>query len=350
MLSSAPMMRPPITISIAAVRGMLTGVRRSRPHDWIAELLARAGIAVELLDEDNARVTGEQYVALFRLLMDELDDECMGLMSSPLRRGSFVLVARSALGATTAASALRWIARGFDLLLADIAVEVVEDGTLTGLALSPRAGAGPQQNFAYELLIRVCWRLLAWLHGGKLKPKCFDFCFPQPDYVSIYDKIFPARLRFDRPASVVWFDACDLATPVRRDSRALHDFLRQSPANVVLPWVSERAVGARVQALLRRTCPQWPDLAASAGSLNMAVSTLQRHLAAEGTSFQLLKDRLRRDMAIVRLSTSAVPLSVLAAELGFSDSASFQRAFKGWTGSAPGAYRRFLVTGAAASA
>lgn len=193
------------------------------------------------------------------------------------------------------------------------------------------------------------WRLLAWLHGGRLKPCCFDFCFPQPDYVSIYEKIFPGRLRFDQRASVVWFDDRDLATPVRRDHRALHEFLRHSPANVVLPWVSERAVGARVQALLRRTCPQWPDLTSSASSLHMAVSTLQRHLAAEGTSFQQIKDQLRRDMAIVRLSTSAMPLSVLAAELGFSDSASFQRAFKGWTGSAPGAYRRFLVTGAAGS-
>ena len=72
----------------------------------------------------------------------------------------------------------------------------------------------------------------------------------------------------------------------------------------------------------------------------MAASTLQRRLAADGTSFQALKDELRRDLAIVRLNTSTVPLATLADELGFADSAAFQRAFKGWTGSAPGAYRR----------
>ena len=72
----------------------------------------------------------------------------------------------------------------------------------------------------------------------------------------------------------------------------------------------------------------------------MAASTLQRRLAADGTSFQALKDELRRDLAIVRLHTGTLPLAALADELGFADSAAFQRAFKNWTGSAPGAYRR----------
>ena len=71
----------------------------------------------------------------------------------------------------------------------------------------------------------------------------------------------------------------------------------------------------------------------------MATSTLQRQLAIEGISFPDLKNSLRRDLAIYRLHTSAVSLSRLAEELGFADNATFQRAFKQWTGSTPGAYR-----------
>lgn len=67
----------------------------------------------------------------------------------------------------------------------------------------------------------------------------------------------------------------------------------------------------------------------------MSGSTLQRRLAAEGTSFQALKDELRRDMAIVRLATGTLPVTDLALELGFRDSAVFQRAFKSWTGCTP---------------
>ena len=99
-------------------------------------------------------------------------------------------------------------------------------------------------------------------------------------------------------------------------------------------------MSARVRSHLQQAQPAWPDLAATADALHMAASTLQRRLATDGTSFQALKDELRRDLAIVRLNTSTVPLAALAYELGFADSAAFQRAFKHWTGSAPGAYRR----------
>jgi AraC-like DNA-binding protein len=95
-----------------------------------------------------------------------------------------------------------------------------------------------------------------------------------------------------------------------------------------------------VRGQLQIAQPAWPDLGATAEALHMAPSTLQRRLAADGTSFQALKDALRRDLAIVRLHTSTVALAALADELGFADSAAFQRAFKHWTGSSPGAYRR----------
>lgn len=107
-----------------------------------------------------------------------------------------------------------------------------------------------------------------------------------------------------------------------------------------MPRHREEMTSARVRGHLQHTQPGWPDLAATADALHMSVSTLQRRLATEGTSFQALKDELRRDIAIVRLNTSKVPLAALAQEPGFTDSAAFQRAFKGWTGSAPGTYRR----------
>lgn len=91
---------------------------------------------------------------------------------------------------------------------------------------------------------------------------------------------------------------------------------------------------------MMRSYPQWPSLEEVAEKLGTSPSSLQRHLAAQHTSAQWLKDDLRRDLAISRLSTSRVSLVQLASELGFSDSPTFQRAFKRWTGKNCRAYRR----------
>ena len=131
---------------------------------------------------------------------------------------------------------------------------------------------------------------------------------------------------------------------MRQDEESLFKFLSNAQSNVLLPRRNLDTVSASVRCHLQQTVPQWPDMAATASSLHMSGATLQRRLASEGTSFQALKDALRRDIAVVRLNTSTLPLATLACELGFSDSASFQRAFKGWTGSAPGAYRRHETT------
>jgi len=336
------MLQPPVTIPIAFVLGMLSGIR-ARPGEALVDVekaLEDAGIAPALLDEAAARVTAEQYVALFALLMERLDDEALGFLTRRLRCGSFALMTRSTLGARTFEVALRRVARTFDLLQDDLSLVLLHDGPLAGFGLRLNIQPPKHQNFLHELMLRVYWRLFAWLHGGRLQARRFDFGFEPPPYADGYAKVFPGPLQFDQPLSAVWFDAAALDTPVHRDAQEIQAFLAASPANVILPRLAEQAVSAKVRAVLQQHRPTWADLATTAGVLHMSVSTLQRHLATEGTSFQALKDQLRRDLAIVRLNTSTVPLAALADELGFADSAAFQRAFKAWTGGAPGSYRR----------
>ncbi|MFI4928887.1 MAG: AraC family transcriptional regulator ligand-binding domain-containing protein [Burkholderiales bacterium] len=321
------MLRPPVTIAITFVHGLLSGVRaRGQSCD---DLVAEAGIAPELLQLPGARVSAAQYVALFRLLTDRLDDEFLGLLSRPLKRGSFALIARSALGAPTLGVAMRRVARTFRLLQDDVELQTVRDGALAGWALRFTAPSIAERAFLHEMLLRGLWRLLAWLAGGQMPVARFDFAFATPLYAAAYGKIFPAPLEFEHQQSALWFDAARLQLPVRRDEAAFRTYLADAQAQVVVPRRGDDVVGARVRSHLLQTQPEWPDLAATAEALHMSTATLQRRLASEGVSFQSLKDELRRDVAILRLNTSTVPVATIAFELGFADSAAFQRAFQG---------------------
>ena len=329
---------PPVTVPVAFVHGMLSG---ARDRGWPCQgLPGQAGIAPELLRQPGARVTGDQYAALFRLLVDRFDDEGLGFFSRRLKRGSLALIARSALDAGTLEAAMRRVARTFNLLQDDVVSQPETDGASAGFTLSRADPGAAHPIFLHELLLRVHWRLLAWLVGGRLAMERVDFAFERPSHADDYGKVFPAQLAFAQPRSAFWFDAAQLTAPVRCDEAALRTFLADAHTHVILPRRSDTGISTRVRGHLQQTQPAWPDLEGVAALLHMSASTLQRRLARESTSFQALKDELRRDTAIVRLNTSAVSLDTLAGDLGFADSTAFQRAFKGWTGSPPGSYRR----------
>ncbi len=332
------MQNPPFTVSAAFVRGMLSGFGADSPQ--AGQWLRHAGIAPELFEQAAGRVTAEQYVALFSIVMTQTNDEGLGCFSRPLRQGSIGMAVRSALTAQTVASAVRRLCRALTLMQDDVQLDTIEDGQLVGVRIIVADARKPGPVFLHELLLRVLSRLTVWLHGGRMRPHGFDFPYARPAHAGEYARLFTGRVRFEQAHAAVWFPAAKLAAPMRRDDAALRTYLLQSPRNLVIPQRNDDATSERIRAYLQQVRPQWPDLAATAQALNMAMSTLQRHLASEGSSFQMVKDQLRRDLAIVRLNTSTVQLAVLAAELGFSDQAVFQRAFKSWTGSAPGTYRQ----------
>ncbi|MBI3711473.1 MAG: AraC family transcriptional regulator [Burkholderiales bacterium] len=328
----------PVTVPIALVHGMLTGVRSHGDNGEV--YLVDAGIDPSLLENTTARVTAAQYIALYRSLMERLDDESLGFFSRRLKRGSFSLMARAALGSPDLETAIRRIARTFRLVQDDVVLELVRSDNLAGLALRFSSISMVRPAFLDEMLLRVFWRLLAWLAGGQLPVEGFDFAFACPPHVDSYDKIFPAPSRFGQPQSAFWFDVAKLTCPVRRDAAALRAFLQDAQTNIIVPSRTDELTSTQVREYLQHSLPNWPDLSATAKILHISTSTLQRRLAAEGASFQSIKDELRRDMAIVLLNTSTVTLASLAQELGFTDCAAFQRAFKCWTGSPPGSYRK----------
>ena len=328
----------PVTISISFVHAMLSGKTDAWPS--IPEVLAEAGIDEQLLQYPGARITAGQYVALFRGLCDRLDDELLGLLSRPFKRGSYALMAQSALGAQTLQQAVPRIANTLRVLQDDMTLHLITDKNLAGLELRFTDPSGARRGFVVEIMLRSLWRLLDWLMGGNMTIARFDFAFATPPDIASYSEYFNAPLAFEQPQSAFWFNAKQLQALVRVDETSLRDFLSDPQVRFIVSGRSHDEISAKVRSYLHQSKPEWPDLDATAIVLCMSAASLQRNLAKEGTSFKSIKDKLRRDMAITYLNTTTMSLTELAEKLGFSESAVFQRAFKSWTGIAPGSYRR----------
>jgi len=76
-----------------------------------------------------------------------------------------------------------------------------------------------------------------------------------------------------------------------------------------------------------------------ARSLALSPRTLRRRLSEEGYTFQEVKTQVREQRARHYLASTALSLSEIAFELGYSELSAFSRAFRSRVGETPQAYR-----------
>jgi AraC-like DNA-binding protein len=82
------------------------------------------------------------------------------------------------------------------------------------------------------------------------------------------------------------------------------------------------------------------DLGEIVRHTRLDLDTLRRRLRREGTTLTDLIDAARCRIACEDLLATNKSMRALAAQLGFSETSAFHRAFRRWTGTTPGEYRR----------
>ena len=102
-----------------------------------------------------------------------------------------------------------------------------------------------------------------------------------------------------------------------------------------------QTVAMRVRHALQRTLgtPQGGK-SEVASMLGMHPRTLQRHLTAENTSFEALRETIQKEMAMRYLCETRIPLSQLAGLLGYAEQSVFTRACRRWFDQTPSAMRK----------
>ncbi len=341
--------RTQATVAMGFVTGMLAGLRH-RGMDP-APLLQATGIDIA---DTASRISIERYAALYNRLNRELDDEGFGLFSQAMRVGSFEFLCRGCLSAPTLAEALGRASRFLRIVLPDLAVSVRRSHGRAELViaetrkLAERAD-DPGRIFAFEWLLRLLHGLSCWLAARGIGLDSVIFPYPKPPHFADYSLIFTEDSRFaptlpgGTGTLLAGFNANLLDLPIRRDEAALGTFLAGAPGKITTLYRRDREMVIRVRDLLRAALPAPLGLDDIADRLHLSPRTIHRRLAEEGSSFRSIKDAVRRDLALARLTKTGDAIAQVAADLGYADTSAFYRAFVEWTGMAPAHYRRKWV-------
>ena len=334
------------TVAAGFVTGLLAGLAE-RGLDR-AGPLREAGIEPRVLADPAARVPLPAYAALYDAVIRAHGDEGFALFASPLRPGTFEFLCRSCLGGGRLGVSLDRVARFLALVIPELRVGVHRDGPTARLVieelrpLRPRA-ADPGRVFAFEWLLRLIHAVACWLAGRGLALESVAFPYPRPPHAADYDLIYTEHSTFGSPRLEAVFDAALLDLPVRRDESDLAAFLEGAPGKITMLYRRDRELARNLRALLAAALPRAMGLEEAARELHLSPRTLHRRLNDEGASFRAIKDALRRDLALARLAKPGGSVARVAAELGYSEPSAFFRAFQGWTGEAPSAWRRRVL-------
>lgn len=331
------------TVAMGFVTGMISGLE-NRDID-IESLLTQSGISVATLADPEARVSLASYANLYNHIVFQLDDEGFGLFAAPLRNGTFEFLCRCALSSRTLGEALARIARFLHILLAELNLNISHDSQIASIEIRDTSSRwtthDPRRVFAFEWLLRLVHGLACWLVGRSLPLIQVDFPYCEPHHSADYALIYTASPQFAAGERLVaTMTANLLELPIRRDDNALEAFLEGAPGKITTLYRRDRLLVRQVRDLLASALPDSIKLDFVACQLHLSNRSLHRRLQEEGSSFRVIKDALRRDLALSKVEKPDASLSEIALSLGYSEFSAFFRAFKTWTGMSPSDYRR----------
>jgi len=323
---------------MSVVHGFLARADRSA----IGRLAGCSGISHNLLAQPSARVTEEQFATLYRLLALEFDDEMPGIFARPLRKGTLKFLCLSLLDAPNLEVALHRFGQFFHLILDEFCIvsRRVDEHAVVEIVPNP---AGPDASpLARELMLKLIHGVASWLVHEKIPLVEAAFNFPGNAQSGDLLNLFPGPVRFERERTRLVFDPAYLKLPIRQRKADLTVFLNRAPEDWIFVSFTGEMVCHQVRQCIAAALPVVPTVEVVAEKLHYSVRTLCRRLEGEGTSYQAIKDEVRRDISIQRLTRSDDAIALIAYDVGFDDSTAFHRAFRHWTGSTPGAYRETM--------
>jgi AraC-like DNA-binding protein len=190
-----------------------------------------------------------------------------------------------------------------------------------------------------DLAIAVALNIMRALCGRGWTPDAVELPRRHPVDAEPWRRVFRAPLQFDAPRCALRFHRRWLARPLPTADRSLHDTLQRyaatlgDPGGAGVVWEVRRALRAGI-------ANGGGHAEQVAQRLGVHPRTLNRRLAAAGTTFQQVRDETLHAMALQLLGTTSMPVAAAAAALGYADATAFIRAFRRWSGRTPARWRR----------
>ncbi len=307
-------------------------------------LLERSQLDLHALQDLDKRIPLTKLVTLIRAAKELCNDPALALhFGETIDCAEYSVVSMISRTCPTVAGALAQRNR-YGRLLAEVECDhpdrfLLERTHGSVWLIDTRRNPNEIPELTEALFARIAWasrqqsetRLLQAAH----------FTHAEPAYRAEYDRIFQVPLAFGSNRNALLMNAAWLQEGIALEPSYGFGILSAHAEALLKSLDDSKTVRGRVESLLMPILHTGDaSIELIAGKLGISRQTLFRRLRAEGLTFEKVLDELRRTLALHYLRGRKVSVNETAYLVGFSDPATFSRAFKRWTGESPRLLRR----------
>lgn len=197
---------------------------------------------------------------------------------------------------------------------------------------------GTPTRQAIELAVGVLMRHSSALIGERWKPRAVHFAHSAPADLTSHRRFFgcPLVFRSDFNGFICSADDLDYPNPAADPELVRYAESLADPMNVA--DVDSKVLEVRKAIYLLLPLEQ-ATVELVARHLGLSVRTMQRHLESADTSFSMLLDEVRGELAVRYMTNPSYPIGRVAALLGYTQQGSFTKWFTARSGVTPRAWR-----------
>ncbi|MGK0291543.1 MAG: AraC-like DNA-binding protein, partial [bacterium] len=307
------------------------------------KLEKETGLQPQELENPEGRIPTQKHVQLWKVGVKLTKDPALALhLAEEEKVEDIGIVGLMALNSATLKEAIKHVIRYLRLVCDSDSVEIKEEGDLIYYTYQITT---PEFHTIYgierALASTVLWSRSLTQSG--CNPVEVYFQHSKPEYVDVYKRIFQAPIIFDHPENKIIFHIKHFDLPLPSSQKYLLDILKKHAETLLQNLEHENQFQDRVLKLIYENIST-VDSTMVSEKINISTRTLNRRLKEEGTSFKTLHDDARKNFAINFLKDRKLPIFEVAFLTGFSETSSFNRAFKRWMSKSPKAYRESLIS------
>lgn len=306
-------------------------------------LLSRFGVDARALDTDDAVLDTRDAARILETAAAELGCPDLGLRLAA-RQDIAVLgpLAIAIQNSDTLGEALDCATRFLFVHSPALTVTAVADPSHRPGVAGLRYGSTEMDPLPPQVAdsgLGLLHRIIVLLGGGRYGLRSVHLPHPPFAPVARYTEFFGADVRFGQRDAVLRVPQSLTGARVAGGNRVLRDvaldYMRHH-----FPAPAETAAD-RVRRLITQSLGSAPvGIAAIARMLRMHPRTLQRRLAAEGTTYDAILDDVRRQAAFRLVSDTDLPFAQVTAMVGLTEQSALTRAVRRWYGLSPRELRR----------